>query len=225
MIQQVGLNQGVRETVSKQKFGQTGSFLELFQEEQAKGMTAKQYLVTLAPNELSILQKESHLCEPINITKISEEGARNLLAEGDQSKYVDLNNDAVTEIGAGKNFVFPPPNSPQSVKDAWAKTTANMTPREKMQATFPFLCKQISANIHMMPDGTVKTISPWDPDWRNTLTGDTKDFCNIINQIIDELESSLKYKDPTQQKVTKWEQSVLRNFSKNLQEEDYSLSK
>lgn len=217
MIQQVSLNQGgFRETASKQKSGQTGGFLELFQAEQAKGMTAKQYLATLTLNELSTLQKESHLGDPINIAKISEEGARNLLAEGDQSKYVDLNNDAVTEIGAAKNFVFPPPNAPQSVKDAWAKTTANMTSQEKMQASFPFLCKQASANIHKMPDGTVKVIEPGEPGWRNVFTGDTTDFCNTINQIIDELERNLKYQEPAQQKMTKWEQDVLKVFLQNI---------
>lgn len=67
MIQKVGMNQGrYWETAPKQK-PKSSNFLELFQAEQAKGVTARQYLSTLTPEQLATLQKASRLAAPIDI--------------------------------------------------------------------------------------------------------------------------------------------------------------
>lgn len=220
MIHSVGSSQGgYREPVLKGKNALNTNFAALFQAEQTKPMTAKQYLTTLTPDELTVLQKASHLADPINISKLSEEGAWNLLAKGDKTKFVDLNNDGITEIGAGKNFIFPPPNAPQAVKDAWEKATAHMTFKERMLAEIPFLVEQFTANIHQSPDGSYRVVEPGEPGYINPFAGDSMDFCSLIQRLIEKLAEQIRQEtNPEFKKHRVFQLGVLQDFIQNIQD-------
>jgi hypothetical protein len=217
MIKSIGYNQGGYWEPLTQKTGGNTGFSAILQEQTSKSTTAKDYLATLKLDELAELQKASRLADPININKLSEEGARNLLAKGDKTKFVDLNNDGITEIGAGKSLIFPPPNAPQSVKDAWEKATANLSFKEKMLAQTPFLVAQLEANVHQLPDGSVRVTEPGEPGYVNPFAGDAGDFCNLIDRIVEKLRNFLKREtDPEQKKHLEFKIEILGEFRKNI---------
>lgn len=189
------------------------SFAEIIAEKKQSGMKAKEYLSTLTPMELYIIQKEKRLAGSINIQKLSEEGAENLfVAFGDKRNYVDLNNDGITEIGQGKMFIFPPPNAPASVKDAWDKVTANMTDREKMLATSPFLLAQAEANMRLLPDGRVRVISPGEEGYINIFNGTAQDFSDLIDSLIAKLKEHGKGSSVDEQADFEFKLKVLEEF-------------
>ena len=217
MINKVDCQGGYWEPMLKNKSDDSG-FANILQAEQAKNMTAKEYLTTLKPDELTVLQRASHLAEPIDISKLSEEGARNLLAEGDKTKYVDLNNDGITEIGAGKSFIFPPPNAPQAVKVAWEKATANMTFQEKMLAEAPFLVEQFVTNIHQLTDGSYQVVEPGELGYLNPFAGDSKDYSILIDRIINKLTDQIRIEtNPEFKKHRELQLGVLQDFLMNIQ--------
>lgn len=197
--------------ISKNSFG------DILKDKESKIMTAKDYLATLSSQDLKVIQKEHCLAQEINVNSLSEEGAENLLvANGDYRKLVDLNNDGITEIGAGKNFIFPPPNAPDEVKDAWDQATANLTLKEKMSALLPFLAKQIEVNAYRMPDGTFKVRSPGEAGYRNAFGSTVQSYYNLIDEVKAELENDPERANSERQKYIKFEMSILNKFLENL---------
>ena len=94
-------------------------------------MSAKDVLNNMSTSELKLLQTATSLAAPINVNSLSKEGAINLLAQPDRTGQVDLNNDGIVEVGAARNIVFPPINSPAHVKRAWDKATEGLSPFDK----------------------------------------------------------------------------------------------
>ncbi|WP_100640667.1 hypothetical protein [Alteromonas facilis] len=94
-------------------------------------LSAKAFLKTLDAVELNTLQKANSLVDNIIVDGLSNEGAKNLLAQPDGSDLVDLNNDGIVEIGIGRSIHFPPVNAPEFVKKAWNEATAGLEPFEK----------------------------------------------------------------------------------------------
>lgn len=95
-----------------------------------KAQSAKETLLTLNSQALEILQNNAHLANAIRPENLSEEGAANVLNGKDH--YIDLNNDGLVEVGEAKLMIFPPLNSPKSVKDAWDAATAGMDKGDKL---------------------------------------------------------------------------------------------
>lgn len=119
-------------------------FQRIIQEKNTSGKSGKEFLETLSTNELYAIQKSKLLVSQIRPETLSEEGAENLFVKmGDDRKYVDLNNDGITEIGVGKILIFPPPNTSDKVKDAWDKTSKNMSFSDKMMVMGSFLAQRI----------------------------------------------------------------------------------
>lgn len=94
--------------------------------------SAKQVLSAMSAEELRLLQKSVSLADPIQISSLSDEGARNLLAQPDRTGMVDLNNDGIVEVGAARTVTFPPVNAPASVKTAWDNATKDLSESDKM---------------------------------------------------------------------------------------------
>ena len=94
--------------------------------------SAKQVLSAMSAEELRLLQKSVSLADPIQVSSLSDEGARNLLAQPDRTGMVDLNNDGIVEVGAARTVSFPPVNAPDSVHKAWDKATENLSDQDKM---------------------------------------------------------------------------------------------
>ena len=92
----------------------------------ARQTTAKQVLSGLSSDDLHLVQQAAGLVDRILVSSLSEEGATNLLVGRDQASMVDLNNDGLVEIGAGKMITFPPVNAPEYVHQAWAEAIEDL---------------------------------------------------------------------------------------------------
>lgn len=126
----------------------SATFSEVFQDiidrKHKSGMKGISFLSTLDPYELSVIQKSKRIADPLSPDRISVEGAENLFVlHGDNDRYVDLNNDDLTEIGEGKILIFPPPNCSSQVKAAWARLCQSISFEEKMLVEGRFLAEDL----------------------------------------------------------------------------------
>ena len=113
--------------LSESQITDFASLLEEAHEQQENNLSAKEVLNTMSKSELQLLQTATSLAAPINVNSLSKEGAMNLLAQPDKTGLVDLNNDGIVEVGAGRRVMFPPVNAPAHVKDAWDKSTEGLS--------------------------------------------------------------------------------------------------
>ncbi|WP_281888424.1 hypothetical protein [Paenibacillus sp. YYML68] len=89
------------------------------QREQSKALNAKQFMATLTLNQLETLRVYHGQASPIHVTQLTEEGAWNLVVHDDQFK--DLDGDGNYSVGRGELFLFPPPEAPSEVHEAYAQ--------------------------------------------------------------------------------------------------------
>jgi hypothetical protein len=189
------------------------TFDEILKKKDESNMDTKEFLNKLTTSELYEIQKSNHLANRINVQALSEEGAENLfLSPVDQYKTVDLNNDGIVEVGAAKMMIFPPPNSPESVKQAWKETSKNMTGEQKMSVEINFLAKQIEKNAYMKPDGTWGVHEPGDKGWVNIFGNSDNSIISLCNEIIDRLNNPLEGQTSEQSKKGEYAKNILNNF-------------
>ncbi len=138
-----------------------------------------QYIDSLSKEDLGVLQRVHSLGEPRAVTQTDTEGAVNLLLPPET--VVDLNNDGLVNQGAVTAFHFPPPNTPQSVKDAWAAITDGMSFKERMMAETPFLSMALGANIRVDDQGRFAGVNePNTPDYNNPFPPTASDWLEMI---------------------------------------------
>lgn len=145
---------------------------------------AKGFLAGLTAQDLTLLQQARGLADTINVASLSEEGAANLLLGRDMQ--VDLNNDGIVEVGAGRMMTFPPLNAPQAAKDAWAAATAGMSERDRMSLSgyigLPLLLPGSGSTVPSMGD-----LAAADFDW-----GD------LVARLLRGIEGDRAYNAPAQ---------------------------
>jgi len=118
--------------LSEQQMNDFSILLDKANEQLDKQSSAKQVMENMSAAELNLLQKATSLANPISIQSLSNEGARNLLAQPDGKGLVDNNNDGIVEIGASRTIRFPPVNAPASVHKAWEQASENMSEGDKL---------------------------------------------------------------------------------------------
>jgi hypothetical protein len=109
--------------------------------------SAKEFLESLSSKELTTLQNYTGLADEINIDKLSNEGAYNLLVHH-YEKY-DFNNDGIIEDGIAKTRGMIPQSLDNDSKKAMVETFNSMSFKDRMMAsiiTFPPL-KYIDGEI------------------------------------------------------------------------------
>ncbi|NVK54138.1 MAG: hypothetical protein HWE26_00875 [Alteromonadaceae bacterium] len=138
----------------------------LAQAEQREG-SAKDFLQSLSPEELKLVQKANSMAVSINVDSLSAEGAQNLLSQPDGSDLVDLNNDGLVEVGQAFTIRFPPVNAPASVKAAWDEATKDLPPFEK--ATMELTMHHMIYGTHLdIPGAEKKQALPPEQQWNAT---------------------------------------------------------
>jgi len=203
----------------KSRSPEDNSFAGILSDKQNTHLTAREYLAMLSAQQLRVLQQEHRLADAININELSDEGAENLfVAWGDKRHYQDLNNDGIVEIGKGKTFIFPPPNAPAAVKDAWDKTVANMTFSERIKAEGIFLAAQLTANIQEMPDGSYRVYSPGDAAYRNAFGNNLDFYFGMLRNLQKQLEKDLRTLGASETNNISFRLGVVREFIDNLQQ-------
>ncbi|MDC8829850.1 hypothetical protein [Alteromonas gilva] len=129
--------------------------------------SAKDFLQSLSPEELRLVQKANSLANPIEVNALSKEGAQNLLSQPDGSDLVDLNNDGIVEVGAARTIHFPPVNAPASVKAAWEEATADLAPFDKVTLELTMHHMVYGVNLDI-PGAVQKTPLPPEQQWNGT---------------------------------------------------------
>ncbi|MBL8892843.1 MAG: hypothetical protein JNL67_22895 [Planctomycetaceae bacterium] len=97
----------------------------------------KDFLASLSPEELQVVQTQKQLADPIVPKSLTEEGARNLLLP--YGMAVDLNGDLVYEQGAARTLAFPPADAPDEFKTAWFQATEQLDTLTAGMYAMPFL--------------------------------------------------------------------------------------
>ncbi len=141
------------------------------------------FLQNLSREGVEMLRKAQSIgaATQIDISQLSKEEALNFILP--QSEKVDLDNDGlVAGAGGGKTFMFPPPNAPESVKDAWADVTDGMSESEIFLMSGKFAMQFMLANIRVDDDGNVTRIEPGDAGWRNIFAEDGYSYREAIDE-------------------------------------------
>jgi len=85
---------------------------------------AKEFLSSLSKSELSTIQKNKSLADPIKIANLSGEGAYNLLVHGYED--IDYNGDGVAEVGTSGSFNILPQEAPHAFRQKFINTLKEM---------------------------------------------------------------------------------------------------
>jgi len=143
-------------------------------------VSAKEILSELTADELKLVQNSVGLAERIDVDSLSNEAAINLFAQPDKTGMVDLNNDGLVEIGAGKMMTFPPVNAPESVQRAWDDATEGMSEQDKM--VMQLHMHTMIYGIQIEGVSTPQALSP-EAQWSE----------NGIKQLFENLRSALEF--------------------------------
>lgn len=129
------------------------------------------FVKTLTSEELQAIQTTQSLAREIDPSSLSAEGAFNLLLPRNMAQ--DLDGDGKFMVGLAETVVFPPGNAPQSVRDAWDKTTSSMDFELKMHLQI-----SLYATGQMDADGA----GGW---------SDMTDYVNLIDRAVDGAQYNL----------------------------------
>lgn len=143
--------------------------------QQASNLTDKQFLNTLTTQQMMDLMAYHGLAFPIQVHTLSEEGAANLLAAPEFQR--DLNGDGLVEVGAGKRFVFPAPDAPREVWEAWAE----LTPEEQFAISTKALAKWF---IQMAGD---------EASYASIYDGPNTDYVKLVDELLLFIRQQRKY--------------------------------
>lgn len=198
---------------TKNEIDQFSSIFQKAQIQTNQGVSSKDQLKSMSNQDKELIRRYRSLADSIeNIDQLSDEGASNLLRQ--YGNEVDLNNDAIVDVGKAKNFIFPPVNSSQKVKDAWNETTKDMSPKEKMLAELPFLITPISANLKVNHNNKVIGVhEPGSPNYVNPFSRAGFSWDQLISDIQDHYND---YKTHYTNKQYNEVMNVMNKFSKNL---------
>lgn len=145
-------------------------------------------LKDLSSDEMEVLRQVHCLADPIQINRLNEEGAYNLLRQ--PGNAADLNNDSFTQIGAGLIKPFPPPNAPAEVKEAWESAMAGKSETEKMLLQMSFAPMELAANTKYNASGQVIGFySPGEEGFTNIYAQPGFTYTGLIDRYLKYLEN------------------------------------
>ncbi len=195
--------------------------IERFQtikDEVANATSAKAFLLGLSAADRALVKKANSYAMPLSdggIQSMSEEGARNMLVTQDERTYVDYNNDGVVDKGVGKMLIFPPPNAPEEVKDAWEKTVSSFPEKDRLLASSVFMVESVQANIKIDAQGNpIGVYSPGDDGYTNIFPTTLDEWQNLLNKTEDYLNWVASV-DPGNSRLEE-NRDLVEAFRKNL---------
>ena len=159
------------------------SILEQFYSDPANRDDPVEFLQNLSDEGIDLLKQAQSLPvgAQIDFTSLNQEEALNFILP--HSGQVDLNNDGlVANANGGKGFMFPPPNAPQSVKDAWKDATEGMSESDVFLLSGKFMIQFGMANFHVDDNGKVTRTEPGEPGWRNIFAEDGYSYMDAIDE-------------------------------------------
>lgn len=191
--------------VDRQRFG------EIFQDAVSNGAfnNPVEYVKSLSQEDIGVLQRIHSIASPSGVTQSNVEGAVNLLLP--PKTVVDLNNDGLVNKGASTMFQFPPPNAPQSVKDAWAMEVEGLDEWDRVIAELPFFTMTLSANINIDDQGRfVSVTEPNTPGYKNPFPTSEAEWLNLIEEKISEFKGAAQRTPSLQESLERFERLYSR---------------
>jgi hypothetical protein len=188
-------------------------------------ISAKEYLQSLSQTDRDLIKRSNSYGIALSskhIETMSEEGARNLLVEPDRRAFVDYNNDGIVEHGAGKTFLFPPPNAPEEIKTLWDDVSEDMSFQEKMRFTGLFMVLNAEANAKYDSSGTFQGFfTPGEEGYTNIFPTEKAGWKGLLKTALNHLEWEKEMtQEPKQRERINWQQEKLTLFSKTLFKEN-----
>lgn len=141
------------------------------------------FLQSLNAQELRAIQHMHSLADPIDVDSLTEEGALNLLLPQNQAR--DLDGNGLTSVGAAQLMIFPPTNAPQSVKDAWEASMADVEPGMRMTMELKMWMAAGGALTAAGPQGGAR-VDYERPDF---------DYVAALQRAIDGTKDGIKFQD------------------------------
>jgi hypothetical protein len=148
--------------------------------QQASHLTDKQFLNTLSTQQMMDLIAYHGLAHPVQVHALSEEGAANLLTPPEFQR--DIDGDGLVEVGAAKLFVFPPPDAPKEVFEAWAE----LTKEEQFQINTLAFAKWFIQNREAYLAGD-------DASYTSIYIGPCTDYVMLVDELLQLIQQQRKY--------------------------------
>ncbi|MBU3947794.1 MAG: hypothetical protein KJ826_06185 [Proteobacteria bacterium] len=191
------------------------SFREILSSYESSGMNADEFLKSLSGEERNLVKLAnsygSNLTDNV-IDSFSEEGAINMLREQDYRFAIDLNGDDIVEHGAGRTFVFPPPNTPDTVMDAWDTYSRSLTGAEESLFSALFL----PIDVPGYPDAT--TIRGYNISQQG-FPPNEEGWLDLLDKIYDTLKYNNKISNDQQTiEYNKKAMQQLRDFAATIEQ-------
>ncbi len=175
-------------------------------QESKNSNTPKEFMKNLSIEDLDLLKRANSMADKIttnSIDKMSLEGAKNMLVAQDNHSFLDINNDGIVDHGLAKTFVFPPPNAPSEVKDAWDNVLDSLPENEKLLASSIFLTLDLQANTKISYDaqGNITNVEQLEGANRNNIfPSDFTSWFDLLKKADDQIDLNEKYATTQQQK-------------------------
>lgn len=179
----------------------------------------KAFIKSLSVEDRDLLKRANSYGRKLTHSEIdgfSEEGAYNFLVDQTKRTKVDFNNDGMVEHGQAMTFVFPPPNSPDHIKDAYDEFTKDMDMKERLKIEIYFMSQSLTANIKY--DGSGKTVGfyfPGEEGYTNIYEGNSdstwKGIFNKIHNYFDLLEDLGEARPEDEKLISEFENMVFGN--------------
>jgi hypothetical protein len=110
----------------------------------------------------------------------------------------------MVEVGVGKTGMFPPPNSPESVKVAWDKSVEGMSEGEKLMKTAEYLTFNMIKNVRLESDGTINKKEPFaqpgDPDYVNYFPTEESEWGPFLDEYAEYLQRQIDSAETAEQR-------------------------
>jgi len=160
---------------------ETSAFQAVLEERsKAAHLSDRQFLSTLTAQQLSDLFAYHGLAHPVQVHELSGEGAANLLLAPEFQR--DWDGDGLVEVGAAKLFVFPSPDAPQAVFDAWAE----LTEQERFMIQTKAFSKWLLQNWEAIAAGD-------EDSFTGIYHGPNTDYEKLIDELLEALQRQRKY--------------------------------
>lgn len=181
----------------------------------------KEYMKSLSAEKRDLLKRANSYGIDLSnehIDSMTDEGAHNMFVEPNSRTYVDFNNDGVVDHGAARSFVFPPPNAPTEVKDAWDKTISELPEDKRLLASSIFMVQSLQANVKFDAAGNaVGFYAPGEAGYKNIFSQNVEDW----DTLLDKTDQYLDFSESITNELHKLEnieedRAIIASFRKHL---------
>jgi hypothetical protein len=145
------------------------------------------YVKKLSTSDLQAIQQVQSLADPIDISRLSDEGAINLLLPPDA--HLDSDKDGLTSVGVADTIRFPDSNTPKNIREAWEVSTASLSSMDRAFLSLQMFSAISDANRKFDMDGSyLGSFEPGDAKWVNPTVAAGFSYLDFVSRKIESIE-------------------------------------